>query len=264
MRDFFSGVRMFGRGLGILLRKPKLLLLGALPAVLTTLVLLGGMIALVYLIDDVAAAVTPFADDWSDTWQAIVRVVAGIGLVGASLVIGMITFSALTLAIGGPFYEMIAEKVEDDLDGPPGVVDLPWWRLLWLGIRDGLLLVLRSLLFTIPLVVAGFIPVVGQTVVPVLLALVTAWFLALELVAVPFYRRGMDLRQRRTALRERRGLAIGLGLPASLLCMIPLAAIIVMPIAFVGGVLVAHETLSGRAESPRAQRPGNQIRPRAQ
>lgn len=243
MRDFLKGVGLFGRGLTIIFRRPRLLLLGALPAVLTALLLLGGMVALVYWIDDLAAWVTPFADDWAEGVRAAVRVAAGVALVGAGLVIGMISFSALTLAIGGPFYETIAEKVEDDLGGPPAEAELSWWRLLWLGIRDGLLLVLRSLMFTIPLVVAGFIPVVGQTVVPVLLALVTAWFLALELVGVSFYRRGMDLRQRRKALAKRRALALGLGLPASLLCTIPLAAIIVMPVAFVGGVLVAHETM---------------------
>jgi CysZ protein len=104
-------------------------------------------------------------------------------------------------------------------------------------------LVLRSLLFTIPLVIMGFVPVVGQTLVPVLLAFVTAWFLTLELVAVSCYRRGIGFRERRKLLARRRGLAIGLGLPASLLCAIPFAAILVLPIAFVGGVLVAHEAL---------------------
>jgi CysZ protein len=247
VRDFLTGVRMFGQGLGILLRQPRLLLLGALPAVLTALLLLGGMVALVYWIDDLAALVTPFADDWAEGWRAAVRVAIGVALVGVALVIAMISFSALTLAIGGPFYELIAEKVEDQLGIPEGGQDLPWWRLLWLGIRDGLLLVLRSLVFTIPLLVAGFVPVVGQTVVPVLLALVTAWFLALELVAVPFYRQGMDLGQRRRLMARRRGLALGLGLPASLLCLIPLAAIIVMPVAFAGGVLVAHENLRTRS-----------------
>jgi CysZ protein len=229
--------------LGILLRSPRLLLIGALPAVLTAVLLLGGMIALVYWSDDLAAAVTPFADDWAEGVRAAVRVAAGVALFAAALVIGLISFSALTLAIGGPFYEHIAEKVEADLGDPAEETDLPAMRLLWLGLRDGIVLVLRSLLFTIPLVVAGFIPVVGQTVVPVLLALVTAWFLALELVGVSFYRRGMTLAQRRAVLRRRRGLALGLGLPASLLCAIPLAAIIVMPVAFVGGVLVARETM---------------------
>jgi CysZ protein len=49
----------------------------------------------------------------------------------------------------------------------------------------------------------------------------------------------------RTALllRRRRMLAVGLGLPAALLCMIPLLAIVVMPAAFAGGVLVARDVL---------------------
>ncbi|OLF14106.1 hypothetical protein BLA60_02790 [Actinophytocola xinjiangensis] len=243
MRDFMTGVRFFGQGLGIMLRSPRLLLLGAAPAVLTALLLLGGMVALILRIDDLAALVTPFADDWASGLRAVVRVLVGVTLVAASLVIGMISFMALTLAIGGPFYESIAEKVAEGLGDPPGRVELSGGRLLWLGLRDGLALVLRSLLFTIPLLIAGFIPVLGQTVVPVLLMLVTAWFLALELAAVSFYRHGLDLTQGRKLLRTRRGLALGLGLTTTLLCLIPFAAIIVMPVAFVGGVLIAREVL---------------------
>ncbi|WP_410652421.1 EI24 domain-containing protein [Amycolatopsis sp. cmx-4-54] len=244
MRDFFKGFRMFGQGLGILLRSPRLLLIGALPALLTTLLLIGGIVALAFWIDDLSLLLTPFADDWSPGWQTTIRVAAGVAVFGAALAIAMIGFTAITLAVGGPFYEHIAEKVEDDLGGVPGAVDLSWWRLLVLGLKDGLALVLRSLLFTIPLLIAGFIPVVGQTVVPVLLALVTAWFLALELIAVPFYRRGMGLKQRRPLLRRHRALALGLGLPVSLLCLIPFAALIVMPVGFVGGVLVARDVLA--------------------
>jgi CysZ protein len=234
---------MFGQGAVVLLRRPRLLLIGALPAVLTTLLLLGGLVALAYWIDDLAALVTPFADGWSAGWRATVRFAAGAAVFGGAVVIGLISFSALTLAVGAPFYEHIAERVADDLGETPGEAALSWGRLLWLGLRDGVVLVLRSLVFTVPLLFAGLVPVIGQTVVPVLLALVTAWFLALELVAVPFYRRGMDLTRRRALLSERRALAIGLGLPASLLCLIPFAAIVVMPVAFVGGVLVAQETL---------------------
>ena len=112
-----------------------------------------------------------------------------------------------------------------------------------MGVRDGILLLLRSLMFTILLFAAGFLPVVGQSVVPVLVVLVTAWFIALEVVAVPFYRRGIGLRDRTAMLRSRRMLAVGLGLPAALLCMIPLMAIVVMPVAFAGGVLVALDAL---------------------
>ena len=83
----------------------------------------------------------------------------------------------------------------------------------------------------------------GQSVVPVLVLLVTAWFITLEVAAVPFYRRGIDLRGRTAMLRSRRMLAVGLGLPAALLSLIPLMAIVVMPVAFAGGVLVALDTL---------------------
>lgn len=227
----------------IVLRSPRLLLIGALPAVLTTLLLFGGMVALIYWIDELAALVTPFADEWAASWQTAARIAAGIVLFSGVSMLGLISFTALTLAVGGPFYEHIAEQVEDDLGLADTAVELPWWRLLGWGLRDGVLLVLRSLMFTVPLFLCGFIPVVGQTVVPVLLTLVTAWFLALELVAVPFYRRGMGLKQRRELLSTRRALALGLGTPVALLCAIPLAAIVVMPVAFAGGVLVAHETL---------------------
>lgn len=250
MRDFFKGVGMFGQAVAILLRRPRLLLLGALPAILTALLLLGGIVTLIMFSGDLAALVTPFADDWSEGARTAVRVAAAIALVGAGLVIGQLSFAVLTLVIGGPFYELIAEKVEDELGDPPSDVELSWSRLLWLGIVDGLRLVLRSLGYTIPLIPAGFIPVIGQTVVPVLMALVTAWFLALELVSVSFYRRGMDFAKRREVLGKRRGLAIGLGLPASLLCAIPLAAIVVMPVAFVGGVLVAREAFRGIDATP--------------
>jgi CysZ protein len=247
VRDFVKGIGLFGRGLGIMLRRPRLLLLGAVPAVLTALLLLGGMVALVYWIDDVATFVTPFADDWSDALRAAVRVAVGVALVAAALVIGVVSFSAVTIAVGGPFYEHIAEKIEDELDGPPVDVELSWGRLLWLGIRDGVRLVTRSVVFTIPPTIAGFVPVLGQTVVPVVLMLITAWFLALELVAVPFYRRGMDLTQRREVMARRRALTVGFGLPAALLCAIPLLAIVVMPVAFAGGVLVAHEAMRDQA-----------------
>lgn len=238
-------MRCFWRALGILLKAPRLLLLGMLPAVVTALLLLAAMVALVLNAGDLAAAITPFADDWASGLRTAVHVAIGVALVAAALVIALISFSALTIAIGGPFYEHIAERVEDGLGDAGPAVDLSWWQLFWMSIRDAIVLVLRSLMFTIPLFAAGFIPVVGQTVVPVLLALVTAWFLALELVAVSFYRRGMDLRQRRLTLRKRRGLAFGLGLPASLLCAVPLLAIVVLPVAFVGGVLVARESLTG-------------------
>jgi CysZ protein len=227
----------------MLARRPRLLLIGMLPAVLTAAILLGGMIALVANIDHLAALVTPFADDWSGGERVATRLAAGLALVGAAVLLGLVGFTAVTLVVGGPFYENIAERIEDDQGITTGDLNLSWWRQFLSGLRDGIMLLLRSLVFTIPLFLAGFLPVAGQIVVPVLVALTTAWFMALEVVAVPFYRRGIGLRDRTAMLRRRRTLALGLGLPAALLSMIPLLAIVVMPIAFAGGVLVALDLL---------------------
>jgi CysZ protein len=241
--DFVTGVRYFGQGFGMLARRPRLLFTGMVPAVLTAAVLLGGMIALVAHIDHLAALVTPFAEHWSRGERLVTRLAAGLALVSAAVLLGLVGFTAMTLVIGGPFYENIAERIEDDLGITMGHLDLSWWKQFLSGLRDGIVLLLRSLVFTIPLFLAGFLPVVGQIVVPVLVALTTAWFMALEVVAVPFYRRGIGLRDRTAMLRRRRTLALGLGLPAALLCMIPLLAIVVMPVAFAGGVLVALDVL---------------------
>ncbi|HEX4089192.1 MAG TPA: EI24 domain-containing protein [Trebonia sp.] len=243
MRDFITGVRYFGQGFSLLARRPRLLLIGMLPAVLTTAVLLGGMIALIANLGHLAALVTPFANGWSDGARLVTRLAAGFALVGAAALLGLVGFTAVTLLVGGPFYERIAERIEDDLGVAQGHLELSGWKQFLAGLRDGIVLLLRSLVFTVPLFLAGFLPVVGQSVVPALAALLTAWFMALEVIAVPFYRRGIGLRRRTLMLRRRRALALGLGLPAALLCMIPLLAIVVMPVAFAGGVLVALDVL---------------------
>ena len=94
---------------------------------------------------------------------------------------------------------------------------------------------------------AGFIQVAGQTVVPVIGALTGGWFLALELVGIPFYRRGLRLPERRAALRRRRPLALGFGVAVFCCSLIPLGAVLIMPAAVAGGTLLAREAVHGHA-----------------
>lgn len=241
-RDFSTGVRYFREGLVILVRRPGLLLTGMLPAVVTTAVLLGAMIALCVNIGELSALATPFANGWGD-WRVAARIAAGIAMIAAAVLLGLVGFTGLTLAVGGPFYEHIAERIEDDLGAAPGHAGLPWWKMVPLSIHDAIAVIVRSLLWTAVLFAAGFLPVIGQTAVPVLAVLVTGWFLALQAAAVPFYRRGIGFRDRMKTLRRRRMLLVGLGLPAALFSMIPLLTIVVMPVAFAGGVLAALDAL---------------------
>jgi len=243
LRDFGLGLRLLGRGFGIVFRTPRLLLLGAIPALITSFLLLGGLLLLGWHLGDITAWLTPFAAEWAEGLRTTVRVLVGLVVFGAAILIGVVTFTTLTLLIGGPFYEHIAETVENGL-GHPVPEGPSWLRSLVLGLRDSVWLILLSVLTGIPLFLAGFIPVVGQTVVPVLGVCVGGWLLALELVGVPFQRRGMRLGDRHDALRRRRALTLGLGVPAYLLCAIPFAAVVVMPAAVAGGTLLAHEAMT--------------------
>jgi CysZ protein len=259
VRDFITGVRYFLRGFGLLIRRPRLLVLGMLPAVLTTLIFLGAMIALIANAPHLATLATPFANGWPTGARQFIRLAAAIVMIGAAAVLGVVAFTGTTLAIGGPFYERIAARIEDDLGVTAAPVEMSWGREFATGARDGVVLFTRSVIFGIPIFAAGFLPVVGQSVVPALAAAETGWFMALEVVGVPFYRRGIGLRRRTAMLRQRRMLAVGLGLPAALLCMIPLLAIVVMPVAFAGGVLVALDVLGSPDLSPV---PGRRSAPR--
>ncbi|WP_156756834.1 EI24 domain-containing protein [Actinokineospora pegani] len=240
VRDFGTGVGLLARGVRLVLGSGGLLVRGALPVLVTSVVLFAALVSLALGIGGIVEWATPFADDWSEVWRAALRTAMGIGVVIGAAALGMVAFSALTLIIGSPFYESIAEEVEDrELGGVPEAQRIGWGRAAWMGLRDGVRLAGMAVLFGLGLFVAGFIPVLGQTVVPVVGVFVGAWLLGVELCAIPFVRRGVSLRERRRALGRRRAMTLGFAVPVYLLCLVPLVALVVFPGAMAGGTLLA-------------------------
>lgn len=245
---FLGGAGLLLRGIGLYVRSPGLMLLGVVPALISGALFLAALATLVYFVDDLAALVTPFADDWQSTARSLVRVIAGLAFLGLGGLLGVLAFTAVTLAIGDPFYEKISERVEERYGGTPGAVEVPFWASVRRSIADSLRLVAISALIGVPLFAAGFIPVVGQTVVPVIGAAVGGWFLALELVGAPFYRRGMRLPDRRSLLKADRPTTLGFGVAVFLCFLIPLGAVLVMPAAVAGATLLARRSLGQSIE----------------
>lgn len=243
LSGFGSGVGLLFRGLGIYARNPRLVLLGIIPGLLSGALYLAAFGTLIYFVSDLAELITPFADGWAGWARDVVRLIAGLAFLGLGGLLGVLTFTAITLFIGDPFYEQISESVEARYGGVPDEIEVPWWRSLRRSLVDSARLLVRSVLIGIPLFVAGFIPIVGQIVVPVVAALVAGWFLAVELVGVPFYRRGLRLPDRRRVLRANRPLALGFGVAVFLCFLIPLGAVLIMPAAVAGAALLARCTL---------------------
>jgi CysZ protein len=232
-------------------RSPRIMLLGLIPAMIVALLLLAAFVVLLSFIGDISVAVTWFADGWGTGERRAVRVLAGIAVVGAFLVVGVVAYTGLTLTVGEPFYEAISRHVEDRLGGVQGEVDIPFWRTLPRSIVDSLRLLLLTMVCGIPLFVAGFIPVVGETVVPVIGALVAGWFLTHELIGVPFERRGLRYADRRRMLRGRRSLALGFGTAAFVCFLIPVVgAVLLMPAAVAGATLLSRDLFGMPVELP--------------
>ncbi|MEV6297947.1 EI24 domain-containing protein [Actinoplanes sp. NPDC051861] len=242
-RQFATGVGLLARGLGLVLRSPRLLLVGLIPALLAGILYTIALIFLFRSLPEISERVTWFADDWTAWLRDTIQVFAGAGVLGLSVLLGVLTFTAVTLLIGDPFYEKISELVEDRFGGVPDEVEIGLLRSLRRSLTDSLRLIGISILIAIPLFLLGFLPFVGQTVVPVLGGALGGWLLALELTGVPFQRRGQRLRHRRVVLGRHKPLALGFGAAVFATFLIPLGAIFMMPAAIAGATLLARKAL---------------------
>jgi CysZ protein len=250
MRDLAAGMRHLGRGQRWVFGHGRWFGFGLLPA-LVALVLYGAALtALAFFADDIAAWATPFADGWSELWRALLRGLFAALLWLGGLLLSVLTFTAVTLVLGDPFYEKLSEQVEESEGGAPPGPDRSLLLEVWTSLCDSLYVLWRMLLFTVPLFFLGFLPVVGQTVVPALGFCVSGFFLTLELVSVAMQRRGVPVRERLRILRTRRALALGFGVPLVLLFLVPLVAVVLMPGAVAGAALLVRDLTGEGAQEP--------------
>ncbi|GAA1561123.1 EI24 domain-containing protein [Actinomadura kijaniata] len=240
----FTGAKYLLRGLGWVARHPRQWLFGLIPAVIVLAVYAVVLGLLAFNLDTVAAWVTPFADGWSEGLRTATRVVAGLAVFGASAFVAVLTFTALTLLVGDPFYESIAVRVEDSQGGAPPEPDEPLLTQIARAVKDAALLGVIAVAFALVFFVCGFIPVIGQTVVPVLAACVSGYFLAGELASVALERRGVHRRERLGLMKRQRPLVVGFGVATFVVFLIPLGAVLAMPGAVAGATLLARERLA--------------------
>ncbi|MFB8771253.1 EI24 domain-containing protein [Streptomyces broussonetiae] len=245
MRDLGAGFGYLLKGQRWVARHGRSYGFGLLPGLVTLLLYAAALVSLALWGDDLVAWATPFADDWSSPWGGLFRGLLTAVLFALALLLAVLTFTAVTLLVGQPFYESLSERVDRDVspDGTAPESDLPLHRELWISARDSLRILARAALWGVLLFALGFLPVVGQTVVPVVGFFVTGFFLAEELTAVALQRRGVDLRERLTLLRARKPLAWGFGTPLGLAFLVPFVAVFLMPGAVAGATLMARDLM---------------------
>lgn len=256
LREFAHGVVLLLRGFRMWVTSPKLMLLGAVPALIVGAIVLTVFVLLVTNIDALAEWVTPFAAGWDEPWRELTRLAAGLAVLLVLVLLAVSTFTALTLAVGDPFYERIWLAVEARLGGFEPAEDLGFWASLRRGLVAGIRLLVPTVALGIVAFAIGFVPVVGGIIALVLGALVGGRLLAVELLARPFEGRGLDGRQQK-ALRRLAGARVnGFGTGTYLLFLLPLGAVFAMPAAVAGSAVLARELVGmpdSAGEGPRAR-----------
>lgn len=266
MSEFLRGVGDLGRGFRMWGSSPRLMLLGAVPAVIVGAVWIALLVVLLSSLDGLTAWATGFADGWSEPFRTALEVAVGFAAVVLAIVVGALSYTAVVLTVGDPFYERISRSVEERLGEPPVEREESVLRGVLRAARDGLLLLLASVVVGLVSFLLGLIPVAGPVIGGVFGAVVGGWFLAVELTGTPFDARGFRLGERRRLLGRSRARTLGFGVATWVLFLIPLGAVVAMPAAVGGATLLTRAALAdpvpGRARLGRAAVSAREVRDR--
>lgn len=239
MREFVAGMALLGGGFAAWKRQPRVMALGLIPAAIVGIVLLSCLVALGMNLPRLTEAATPFADNWPGLWVTVVRITVGTAMVGAALVLIAVSFTALTLVVGEPFYDRIWRAVEADAGTSVPDADYGFWR----SVGDGASLVLRGIGIAVLAALIGLVPLVGGFGGAVFGVTMTGWLIADELSSRALSARGLDGATRRRLLRAHRGRALGFGVATQLCFLVPLGAVATMPAAVAGSTALARSML---------------------
>ena len=240
--ELVRGAGLLGRALVLVLRRPRLFWLGAVPPAITSVLFLTVLVVGVRWLDPLTETLTPFADDWSSETALALRVLVGVLLVAGTVLLMVLVFSTLTLAVGSPVYDAISESIDRACPGAPDEREERLVSGAARAVRQSAAMIAVSVAGALVFLLVGLVPVVGQVAAAVGGAVFGGWMLALELVGPALERRGvLTLRDRRAVLRRGRFRVLGLGIPCFLLLSVPFVSVVVFPVAVAAGTLLARQ-----------------------
>lgn len=220
MKDFSIGVKAYSQALK-LISELKLWKYFLVPALIGFLI--GGLIiTAAWLWSDEFG--TWLVSWWR--WDFGSNVVDWIGqfLGGAAiLVLGFVIFKHIVMAVSAPFMAPISEKIEIHLTGRElDETNTPkeYMRTLTRGIKINVRNLFRELLFTIPLLIIGFIPLVG-IVSTVGIFYVQSYYSGYGNMDYTLERH-LNYADTKKFVRANKGLAVGNGFVFTLLLFIPI------------------------------------------
>ena len=145
-------------------------------------------------------------------------------------------FTTMANFVAAPFNALLAEKVELQLTGEslgemsfqevikdvPRMLKREWLKMLY------------SLPRLIAIFLLGFVPLLGQTVAPIIAFIFSAWMIAIQYCDYPFDNHKIAFSRMRNALAQNKWMNYSFGTLVTLFTMIPFLNLVVMPVAVCG------------------------------
>lgn len=229
VRNIFKGIKAYA-GTFKLISKLKLWKYFGVPVLISIIVATTIILSAYALSDDFGYYISKlWIWDWGkETFFLISEILSGVLI----LILGFILYKHIVMALSAPFMSPVSEKIEAHLLGIErhSHRDTSFTEQLWRGTRINVRNLLLELLFTIPIILIGFIPLVGL-VSTILLFLVQAYYAGFGNMDYTLERH-FKYDESIKFVKEHRGLAIGNGIVFMLFLLIPVIGIIlVLPLS---------------------------------
>ena len=242
MREFLQGMGYILRGVKLLAR-PGIRLFVLVPLLINTLLFTGVIVYGAELISDM---IRHLSQQWS--WLDWIGWLLWPLFVIVVLTIVFFCFSIIANLIGAPFNGFLAAAVEARISGtrPAGNEGMSGLlREIIEAVKAEAVKFVYFLIRAIPLLILFLIPMVN-VVAPAVWILFGAWMMALEYLDFPMSNHGKLFPEIRQTLGQHRALAVGFGLGALLMTMIPVINFIAMPAAVAGATSLWLERIKNR------------------
>ncbi|NND61620.1 MAG: EI24 domain-containing protein [Flavobacteriaceae bacterium] len=158
-KNVFRGIKAYG-GTFKLIGELGLWKYFGIP-ILISLITAGGIGFLAYGLSDNIGGLIAKAWVWewgSQTFRTISDVIGGIIVIA----VGLILYKHIIMALSAPFMSPVSEKIEAHLLGQTHQHrNTTFGAQLWRGIRINLRNLFMELFLTVPIIILGFIPVIG-------------------------------------------------------------------------------------------------------
>lgn len=239
--QFFQGATAPLRGLRVVAKTPSLWALAVLPVALSIVFLVAAVFGALVSAGPITRWLLP--ELGPGLLFALARGLV-VGLLGL-LYGGLAYMSATLLSI--PINDAMSERVESLVGSLPPPITFR--EALPRSIRHSVAGVGLWVVIELGLLPLQLLPGIGSVLGGFLGFLVTAWFLAHQLMDGPMSRRSLSFKDKMVFLREHLPWTLGLGCLGALVMLIPLANLIALPVLIAGGAVLWSELEQDRREA---------------